>query len=493
MSHFKLFDQATINPNKIAIIDPIGIHAYHELNTKSDELAAALLSVQSDLNESRIAFMLSPGFDYTTMLWGIWKAGGIAVPLCIDHPTEALTHTIADAQCSVIISHSKFLASIQGIAKEHNIPLHAFKDLKASVNRQIVNLTLDREGLILYTSGTTSKPKGVVITFRNIQSQVVSLLSAWKWVSTDHILNVLPLHHVHGIVNVLICALWSGATIEFLPKFSAKKVFDKFCEGDIKLFMAVPTIYYKLINYYNGMPAKQQQAVTECLKKFRLMVSGSAALPVSTLEKWKEISGHVLLERYGMTEIGMALSNPYRGQRRPGYVGQPLPGVEVRLINDEGLPIIGDDPGEIQIKGDNVFKTYWNNKTATEASFQDDWFKTGDVAILKDNNYKILGRNSMDIIKSGGYKISAIEIEEILLSHDRILECAVVGLPDEEWGEVVTAFLVIKKDLDLTQLSNWLKTKLPAYKLPRGFQILEVLPRNALGKVTKNKLKELLA
>lgn len=223
------------------------------------------------------------------------------------------------------------------------------------------------------------------------------------------------------------------------------------------------------------------------------MVCGSAALPVSVMEKWEKISSHVLLERYGMTEIGMGLSNPYHGKRMAGHVGLPLPGVQVRLVDDSGNVIPNDQPGEIQIKGDNVFKEYWQREKATQEAFTEDgWFKTGDVAVLDEGSFKILGRSSMDIIKSGGYKLSALEIEEILRGHSDITDCGVVGIPDDEWGELVVAVLTVKnKNIDLNALNTWMRQQMAAYKTPRRYLIVEELPRNAMGKVTKNDLKKL--
>ena len=225
----------------------------------------------------------------------------------------------------------------------------------------------------------------------------------------------------------------------------------------------------------------------------RLMVSGSAALPVSILEKWQEISSHTLLERYGMTEIGMAISNPYEDTRTPGHIGHPLPNVEVRLVSEQENIVNSGEQGEIQVKGPGVFKSYWRRSEATTEAFtQDGWFKTGDIAILNEGSYKILGRSSVDIIKSGGYKISALEIEEVLRTHTNIRDCAVVGIADEEWGEIIGVGLVMSETtLDADKLKEWLKEKLPVYKIPRKYLALQDLPRNAMGKVTKKELKEL--
>jgi malonyl-CoA/methylmalonyl-CoA synthetase len=304
---------------------------------------------------------------------------------------------------------------------------------------------------------------------------------------------VLPLHHVHGIINVVSCALWSGATVQFLPSFSAEGLFELFLAGKVNLFMAVPTIYFKLISYWESLPVERQQEVTEALSKFRLMVSGSAALPVTVMEKWKTISTHTLLERYGMTEIGMGISNPYDGERKAGYIGKPLAGVKVRLVDDEGNEVKGRAAGEIQIKGNNVFLEYWRRPEATQKAFTEDgWFKTGDVAVKEKGYYRILGRDSIDIIKSGGYKISALEIEEVLRTHPAIKDCSVIGIPNEEWGELVVAAIITDgKEIDLKALNTWIREKMPAYKTPRHYKVVDEFPRNAMGKVTKNDLKPL--
>ena len=225
----------------------------------------------------------------------------------------------------------------------------------------------------------------------------------------------------------------------------------------------------------------------------RLMVSGSAALPVTMLEQWQSISGHTLLERYGMTEIGMAISNPLHGERSPGCIGSPLPGVDVRLLDEDGKPVADESPGEIQIRGRSVFLEYWDRPDATCESFVDDWFKTGDIAVRSADIYRILGRSSVDIIKTGGEKVSALEIEEVLRTHEAIDQCAVVGIPDIEWGQRVGAAVVLCKgsNLDLEELRTWAKERLVVHKVPSRLILLDELPRNAMGKVTKPEVTKL--
>ncbi len=465
---------------------------YQQLLDASENIALGLLNGNDDLQEERIAFLVQPGFNYTALQWGIWRAGGIAVPLCVKHPFSSLAYVIEDTSASVVICSSEFeelLSPLKGKAGIRFVSSESFTQKEGS----LPDIAMNRRAMILYTSGTTGSPKGVVTTHDNIETQITALTTSWEWDKDDHILNVLPLHHVHGIINVMSCALWSGACCEFLPKFSADRIFEIFCGKEINVFMAVPTIYYKLIAYYNELSEDRQQEISEVLKDFRLMVSGSAALPISVLEEWKRISGHTLLERYGMTEMGMAISNSYREKRMPGYIGLPLHKVTVRIADEQNQIVEVGSQGEIQVKGPNVFKEYWEKPEATAGTFtKDGWFKTGDIAVFENGYYRILGRNSVDIIKSGGYKISALEIEEVLRKHPHIKECGVVGIPDDELGEIIGASLILSSDeIDLDELKAWLKDKLPGYKTPRKYIFQDDLPRNVMGKVTKKELQKL--
>jgi malonyl-CoA/methylmalonyl-CoA synthetase len=243
----------------------------------------------------------------------------------------------------------------------------------------------------------------------------------------------------------------------------------------------------KLIAAWEAASPQRRALLSEGCGGLRLMVSGSAALPVTTLQRWKEISGHTLLERYGMTEIGMALSNPLHGERVPGSVGRPLPGVEVQLVGENGRQVEPGVPGEIEVRGPGVFMEYWSKPEATRDAFRDGWFRTGDTAVVENGDYRILGRTNIDILKSGGHKLSALEIEETLREHPSIAECAVVGVPDQEWGERVAVAIVLKGDdaLDLVSLRTWAREALAAYKLPSRLLVLDALPRNAMGKVVK--------
>ncbi len=482
-----ILGKAALHKDRQALIGTGQVYSYAQLVTNSYRIAGGLVAHGIQPGD-RIAILLAPSFEFIASLFGVWRAGAIAVPLSVYHPGTSQTDIFEDAEVSVILTDQQLGPIMADVCRASGIlilsphTLHSADSLEIGVTNSLV------PALILYTSGTTSKPKGVVITHGNIEAQILSLVEAWELRATDYILCVLPLNHIHGLVVAMASALWSGACCEFLP-FDARKVFEAFLKGRINVFMGVPTVYYRLIQYFDSLDPAKQSKVAESLKKFRLMTCGSAALPVSMLDRWKEISGHTLLERYGMTEIGMGLSNPYNGERRPGYVGQPLPGVSVRLVDDEGKLVDDGESGEIQVKGANVFGKYWRNPRATEKAFTDDrWFKTGDISVRENGSYRIVGRDSIDIIKSGGHKISAFEIEEALRKHRSIDECAVVGIPDEQWGEIIGAALIGEPEVHLGSLQNWLKSELPSHMLPRKLVYLKSLPRNVLGKVIKTEL-----
>jgi malonyl-CoA/methylmalonyl-CoA synthetase len=492
-SSLPLIDRHFEHPHRTALHTSEGSFTYGDLLEGSASVAARLLAGEADLNEGRVAFLVPPGFDYVAVQWGIWRAGGVAVPLALSHPAPELDHTIGDCDAGLVVAHPTLAEQVRAIVEQRGLTLLTTDQLLApgSAEATLPSIEPDRRAMILYTSGTTSRPKGAVSTHANIQAQVETLVAAWRWTRDDHTLLVLPLHHVHGIINVLGCALWSGARCTVHPSFDAGAVWGELTTGDLTLFMAVPTIYGRLIIGWDAAEPAARAAMSAGCQRLRLMVSGSAALPVSVLERWLEISGHTLLERYGMTEIGMALSNPLDGERRPGHVGVPLPGVEVRLVEDSG-EVVGDEtPGEIEVRGPSVFREYWRLPQATEQSFRDGWFRTGDVAEIVGGYFRILGRSSVDILKTGGYKVSALEIEEVLRTHPAVAECAVVGVPDEEWGDRVCAALVLRPEEELTseQLRAWAAGRLAPYKVPREVKVVEELPRNAMGKVVKPELR----
>ena len=501
--------------DRIALIGARGRWSYPELleaaTTARDRIAAAVTADgpaegpaagpedgPDPLAGRRVAYLIPPGRTHVAVQVGTWLARAVAVPLAISHPPRELDHVVDDARPSVIVL-------------DRGLP-HAPALAATAAARGIPTLDADRitdpprpgphpdraaflppgpadPAFIIYTSGTTGRPKGVLTTHHNLAAQITALTTAWAWRRSDRILHTLPLHHVHGLVNALACALWSGAACEFGPGEPAS-TWDRLASGDVTLFMSVPTVYARLIRAWEDARRSVRQRWARGARGLRLMVSGSAALPAATLERWRQITGHTLLERYGMTEIGMALSNPLDGERRAGHVGRPLPGVEVRIVDGDGRPVGPGGQGEIEVRGPQVFREYWGRPRETEAGFRDGWFRTGDEGEVGEGGYhRILGRRDVDIVKTGGYKVSALEVEELYRTHPAIRDLAVVGVPDPEWGERICAAWVPgdgRDPVDGAALRAWGKDRLAPYKVPHDFIPVEGLPRNAMGKVRKD-------
>lgn len=392
--------------------------------------------------------------------------------------------------------------------------------------------------MMLYTSGTTARPKGALIPQSVIAAQSQSLNEAWKYSPKDHLLHVLPLHHIHGIINAIMTPLLAGSTIEFMFPFNTTNLWNRLGapyitggekKDKITLFTAVPTIYNRLLDSHPSLSPELQEATKKAInpENLRLNMSGSAALPTPTKKAWATLSGsNVLLERYGMTEVGMALSCGLSfADRVDGSVGWPLPLVETRLVDDEGNVIKpGEDfdaegkerDGEIQLRGPTIFKEYWQNEKATTETFSEaedggqKWFKTGDIAVrrevptagqseqrwAKGPMYFIRGRRSADIIKTGGEKVSALEVERELLSLPEIAEAAVVAVPSGKWGQKVGAVIILRPGATGQKGKSWgpmdmrraLRDRLANYKIPQTMKIVDEIPRNAMGKINKKQL-----
>jgi len=492
-SDLPLIARARSHGERTALVDGSGPRSYADLLGASPRVAGALLEGSLDLQEARVAFLVPPSFEHVALQWGIWRAGGIAVPLATSHPPAELEYVIRDADAVIVVGTEANAALLRPIAQAAGARFLTVESGLTAAAAPLPVVAETRRALMVYTSGTTGKPKGVVTTHANLRAQITALTEAWEWSSSDRILLVLPLHHVHGIVNVVLCALWAGAVCELLPRFDAESTWTRIAAGGLTIFMAVPTIYRRLIAAWEAATPERRAELSAGCRAMRVMISGSAALPVATLEEWRRISGHTLLERYGMTELGMALSNPLHGERRPGYVGVPLPGVELSLVDEQGQPVPAGAPGQIEVRGPSVFLEYWQRPEATREAFRDGWFRTGDTAVLETGAYRILGRSNIDIIKTGGFKVSALEIEEELRTHPAIAECAVVGVEDPDWGERLSAAveLTAGATLELEELQRWAKERLAPYKIPRALRCVATLPRNAMGKVVKPEVARL--
>ena len=458
--------------------------SYAEVLARAERLAGAL----GDRGGAPVAFLAEPGPEHLTTLLGILRAGGMAVPLSPLHTRPELEHQVADAAPGTLLATRGLRATLAAAAGGR--PVTVLDELEVGGPPP----PLPREGapaLMLYTSGTTGRPKGVRLTHAAVAATVASLETAWGWRADDRLLHVLPLHHTHGLIVAALGALWAGAEARFAP-FEAAALWEAF--ADVTVFMAVPTIYARLMEAFRAAPADRRARWAAGAARLRLFTSGSAALPAALLEEFRAATGQTILERYGMTEIGMALSNPYDGARVPGAVGSPLPGVEVDLVGDDGAPAPAGEPGELRVRSTQMFSGYHGDDAATAASFDERGrFRTGDTGVRDAAGViRLLGRTSVDIIKSGGYKISALEIEAALLEHPAVAELAVVGEPDETWGERITACVVARAPATLTleELQVFARARLAVYKVPRALRLLAELPRNAMGKVQKKELQK---
>nr|CAB3219795.1 acyl-CoA synthetase family member 3, mitochondrial [Phallusia mammillata] len=505
---------------KLAIKDSLRSFTYSELLYRSRVLKDQLVAANNGQNllGKRIAILTPNNASFTVSQWSAWMCGAAIVPLCPQHPKPELSYVMQDSQASVIVSSDEHQQVAEELSSKLNI-VHVSLDnlMNSSVSNPMDNFSnlfpdnlLDLPASIMYTSGTTGRPKGVLFTHRRKQAQVNKVSTAWELTSTDILLHILPLHHMHGMVVALLCPLCAGGTVKMLPKFDPasvwKDLLDDSCDLPSNVFMAVPTIYAKLIDYFDEQNFSIEETREKC-KRFRLMVSGSAALPTPLLHKWKEITGHVLLERYGTTEFGMGLTNPLYGPKIPGSVGLPFPGVEAKLVQTDSdgtktRTIVEatesnftvhekaeELEGELLVKSDSMFEGYWNKPNETEDSFTEaGWFKTGDTAKFQDGAFFIKGRTSVDIIKSGGYKISALDIERTLLEHPAISEVAVLGIDDETWGQRIVAVVKLSDKTQEQELKDWCKEHLPKYQIPKEFKVVNEIPRNVMGKVNKKQL-----
>ena len=489
-----LLTKAEDNTAKLAVVDKDGAkHSYGDLLGSAYQVCNELR--RHNVPSSASALVLAePGAGYVAATYGSWAGGLATVPLCNAHTVPEMLYYGKDSESAVLLHDAANAGRAAHLAADLGIPCLCVDagDVKdAPAVAEPVHVADASSATLVYTSGTTGNPKGVVHTHASLVNQIEVLVSDWKWTDADYVLNCLPLHHVHGLVNVLLCALYSGATCEFTAA-TPDLLHAKLAAGDANVFMAVPPVYAKLLAYHATLSEEEQQIWKTATEQYRLMVSGSASLPTPVLEKWQRASGQVLLERYGMTEVGMILSQPLHGERIPGTVGHPLPTVEAS-IDPSGDEVPGfEEVGGLLIKSRSMFSRYYGKPEATAEAFTSDgWFVTGDYAgKAADGTYSILGRTSVDILKSSGYKISALDIEAVLLQSSDIAEAAVLGVPDETYGQIIAAVIAPREGVTLTEASvtNHCKQSLAKYKLPRLMKFVDAIPRNAMGKVNKKQL-----
>ncbi len=472
--------------------DARGETSWRDAIAAGDRVAAALLDGRRSLEGKRVALLVSPGADFLACMFGVLRAGGCLVVLSPLHPPPETAYFCADAHVRTVIASPDLAGRVAFLAPERRV---VTTDALLAGSRA-ASITADPQGddpaLQLYTSGTTGKPKGAVITHANLAKQQELLARAWAWSADDVLLHMLPLHHLHGLGIALLTAVGAGATTHFHP-FEPRAAWEGMPRATV--FMGVPTVHMKLLAALDEADAATRERWVAGARALRLITSGSAALPVTIGERWRALTGAYPLERFGMTEIGVGASNPLAPEgRRPGTVGQPLPTVGTRVVGDDGRDA---DSGELWISGPCVFAGYRDRPEATREAFVDHagerWFRTGDTVAREPDGYlRILGRTSVDILKSGGYKLSALEIEEVLREHEAVAEVAVVGVPDPLWGDRVVACVIARagREEECTEdgLRGFAKERLAAYKVPKQVVLMTDLPRNAVGKVMKPEL-----
>ena len=443
-------------------------HTFGEIDARSNRMAHAL-TARGLTRGDRLCVYLANSPDFIDLFLACIKLGVIFVPINILYRERELNHILSDADPKLYITDAE-LHSLRASAADQSSELSA------------VPLTMDSPAALVYTSGTTGVSKGAVLTHGNFHFNGSTLVKEWRITSDDRFLLALPLFHVHALGNGIHCWLLSGCLMRLLERFEHEKATATFLDFQPTLFFGVPTVYVRLLE-------TAPDAAREIGQRMRLFVSGSAPLPAQTLEDFRKLFGHTILERYGMTETLMNISNPYDGERRPGSVGFPLPGITVRVANSEGQDVPDGETGEVYLKGPNVFAGYWRREEASRNAFDGEWFKTGDLCVRSADGYHTLCGRRSDLIISGGFNIYPREIEEFLMEQPGVSEAAVVGEAHPVRGEVPVAYLVAREAVDLAALEATCRQSLASFKIPRRFELVEKLPRNALGKVQKHLLQ----
>lgn len=477
MNLSNLFDSSLIGRR-----DQVGLefqnqrYTFGEMDARSNRLAHAL-TARGVGQGDRLCVFLANSVEMIDLYLACVKLGVIFVPINILYREREMAHILRDAEPRALVTDAVLSVSV---------PVWHPAELFAEAagwpeTRPRVCLDGDAPAGIIYTSGTTGTSKGAVLTHNNFAANAVNLLACWEIRQADRFLLALPLFHVHGLGNGLHCWLASGCCMRLLERFDHQTAAGEFLDFRPTLFFGVPTVYVRLLGLH--------PAVAEEIGRFmRLFVSGSAPLPAQVFDEFHQLYGHHILERYGMSETIMNISNPCWGERRAGTIGFPLPGISAKLLNQAFEPVAQGETGEVYLKGPNIFAGYWRRPEATQDAFVDGWFRTGDLATISADGYFTLCGRKSDLIISGGFNIYPREIEEFLQEHPAVTEAAVVARQDKMRGEVPVAYIALCDAVDPAILEALCREKLASFKVPREFIVIEKLPRNAMGKVQKNLL-----
>lgn len=466
---------------------------WRDLEQASARIANLLASLQLPA-QSRIAVQVDKSPEALCLYLATLRAGHVFLPLNTAYQKGEIAYFIEDAEPAVVVCMPSRLADFSAIAAGLG-SVNVFTlsddgsgsliDAAAPHADEFSTVACESSSLaaVLYTSGTTGRSKGAMLSHGNLASNALTLHSVWRWRQDDVLLHALPIFHVHGLFVAIHGALLSGSKMIWLPRFDAKEVVRHLPGASV--FMGVPTMYVRLLDE----PAFDNTAATG----MRLFISGSAPLLAETFRQFETRTGQRILERYGMSETVMLTSNPYEGHRAAGTVGLPLPDVSVRVVDDAGKPCACDEVGGVEVRGPNVFGGYWRMPEKTREEFTaDGWFKTGDVGRFDAQGYLTIVGRSKDLIISGGYNVYPKEVESYLDDMPGVAESAVIGVPDRDFGEAVTAVVVAQAgaQLDGASMISTLKSLIASYKVPKRIHIVDELPRNAMGKVQKNELRK---
>ncbi|MEE8057043.1 MAG: AMP-binding protein [Pseudomonadales bacterium] len=479
--------------NKTFLIDGSGhTISYAEMEARSAQIAHYFLSLGLTKGD-RVAVQVGKSASALLVYLAAVRAGLIYLPLNTAYRESELRYFFADAQPSLVICDPEDQHPIHNLLNTESVLLDVLTatgsgsliDKVAAFATEFDSVNVDPDDLaaILYTSGTTGQPKGAMLSHGNLTSNALMLKDYWGWNETDVLLHVLPIFHVHGLFVACHCVLAAGAAMIFLPGFNVDEVKAQLPNATV--MMGVPTYYTRLL-------AQADIAVDDC-RSMRLFISGSAPLLETTHRQFEQRTGHRILERYGMSETSMLVSNPLNGDRRVGTVGLPLPGVEVRIVDADNVPVAVDVVGSIQVKGPNVFQGYWQMPEKTAAEFTaDGFFITGDQGTVSAEGYIAIVGRSNDMIITGGYNVYPKEVELVIDDIAGIKESAVFGIINADWGELVTAVVVGdgSKELLSESILEATKQRLANYKVPKVIYFIDELPRNTMGKVQKNSLRK---
>ncbi len=455
-------------------------YTFGEVDARASQMACAL-AARGVTAGDRLCVYLSNSIAYIDLFLAATRLGVIFVPVNILYRDREIRHILEDADPAAIVTDEAGRAHITDGASIWLIEDLVREAAAQPATRRVAVTDGDAPAALVYTSGTTGVSKGAIVTHNAFAVNALNLIACWRISSADRLLLTLPLFHVHGLGNGLHCWLISGCRMRLTERFDHARAAEWMLDFEPTLFFGVPTMYVRLLD------VKEDDA-RRIGERMRLFVSGSAPLPAQVLEAFRNRYGHTILERYGMSETLMNISNPYVGERRPGSIGLPLPGVSVRNLDPDGNPVKDGETGELYVRGSNVFSGYWRRPEATAAAFRDGWFRTGDLAIRAADGYYTLQGRAGDLILSGGFNIYPREIEEFLAEQSGVAEAAVAGVPDALRGEVPVAWVVARGEVDCGALESACRQHLASFKIPRAFIVVDKLPRTALGKIQKHLL-----